>query len=179
MDDYKVSRGDIFWVDKFGFQSGSEQRSGRPAVIVSNDMNNQFSNTVEIVYLTTKPKEDLPTHVSIRSSRELSIALCEQITSVDKSRLGDYISACNADEMQMIDIALLTSIGVEPPPPAKENKPKEKTVEKKTELPASVAKVDTDCTRAERDRAIAERDTYKEMYEKLLCMVVQNSRVSV
>ena len=38
---------------------------GRPAVIVSNDKNNAKSNTVEVVYMTTKPKTDLPTHVYI------------------------------------------------------------------------------------------------------------------
>ena len=40
-----IRRGDIYYVENH--QSvGFEQRAGRPAVVVSNDMNNQHSTTV-------------------------------------------------------------------------------------------------------------------------------------
>ena len=64
-------RGEIYYVESGFSTTVSEQRPGRPAVIVSNDKNNAHSTTVEVVYLTTQPKADLPTHVLIRSlSRE-------------------------------------------------------------------------------------------------------------
>ena len=37
--------------------NGSEQHSDRPAVVVSNNKNNENSNVVEIVYMTTQPKQ--------------------------------------------------------------------------------------------------------------------------
>lgn len=77
----KIRRGEVYYIE--GFQTvGSEQHPGRPAIIVSNDMNNEFSSTVEVIYLTTQPKTNLPTHVEIHSLKRDSIALCEQISSV-------------------------------------------------------------------------------------------------
>lgn len=77
-----VKRGEIFYIERSYGQTGSEQVDGRPAIIVSNDENNRYSGTVEVVYLTTQPKNDLPTHVEIRSSKKPSTALCEQVNSV-------------------------------------------------------------------------------------------------
>lgn len=105
----KIKRGDIVYIEKSP-SIGSEQHSGRPAVIVSNDKNNQFADTVEVVYLTTAPKNDLPTHVTIRSAPKESIALCEQVTTVSISRIGNFICAATAQEMRQIDTALLISL---------------------------------------------------------------------
>ena len=56
----RIKRGEVFYVNKVPAQYMSEQEAGRPAVIVSNDMNNEYSEVVEVVYLTTKVKTDLP-----------------------------------------------------------------------------------------------------------------------
>ena len=63
----EIKRGDIWYVSKDNY-TGCEQAAGRPAIIVSNEKNNACAETVEVVYLTTQPKKDLPTHVLIRSS---------------------------------------------------------------------------------------------------------------
>ena len=70
--------------------NGSEQHSDRPAVVVSNNKNNENSNVVEIVYMTTQPKTDLPTHVTVRSTGRISTVLCEQVYSVSTERVGTY-----------------------------------------------------------------------------------------
>lgn len=107
-----INRGDIFYVDYLP-TVGSEQRGGRPAVVVSNDTNNNFSEVVEVVYLTTQPKADLPTHVAIRGLTKPSTALCEQITTVSKERLGNCAGICTDEEMDMIDLALAVSLGIQ------------------------------------------------------------------
>lgn len=106
-------RGDIYYVNKAGVTTGSEQMPGRPAIIVSNDMCNTYSSTIEVVYLTTQPKSDLPTHVTIRSTPRQSTALCEQIYSVDVSRIGEFVAVCSHKEMQSIDTALVISLGID------------------------------------------------------------------
>ena len=63
-----IKRGDIYYIESGYATVGSEQRPGRPAIVVSNDRNNEHSSTLEVVYLTTQPKHDLPTHVTIRST---------------------------------------------------------------------------------------------------------------
>ena len=101
-----LSRGDIYYVEAFP-TSGSEQRPGRPAVIVSNDKNNEHSAVIEAVYLTSQPKTTLPTHVTIRSAPRVSTVLCEQVHSIDRNRLTDFCGRCTVQEMR----------ATHPPPP--------------------------------------------------------------
>lgn len=42
-----MKRGQIYYIESNHQEIGSEQRAGRPAVIVSNDKNNENSTTVE------------------------------------------------------------------------------------------------------------------------------------
>lgn len=164
-----IKRGEIFYIGSSYQEIGSEQRAGRPAIVVSNDMANEHSNVVEIVYLTTQPKSDLPTHIDIRSSAKPSIALCEQICSVSKDRVGDFIAKCTEYEMKMIDAALLISLGIEVPPI--------KVIEKKViEPPKTEEKpIETQQQAVPYDEYIklqVERDTYKGLYDGLLEKVI-------
>lgn len=111
-DKKKVERGDIFYVESIYNEEGSEQKSGRPAVIVSNDKGNEYSPVVSVVYLTTQPKNDLPTHVTIRSSQKISTALCEQVTTVAKTRLGSYMTTCTKAEMDQISCSIGIALGL-------------------------------------------------------------------
>lgn len=106
-------RGEIYYVLPEGCEIGSEQHSGRPGIIVSNDQNNKYSSTLEVVYLTTKPKKALPTHVSIEAARFRSIALCEQVHTVAKTRVGDYIDKLSKYEVEDVDAAIVISLGLE------------------------------------------------------------------
>lgn len=125
----EILRGEIYYVYPSGCV-GSEQTAGRPAIVVSNDKANKYSPVIEMVYLTTQEKTSLPTHVDIFSAKSPSIALCEQVHSVSKIRLGGFIAKCTDGEMAMIDGALCVSLGIElqakpepkkaiPPPPKK------------------------------------------------------------
>ena len=112
-------RGDIYFVD-FGENPGSFKQSGvRPAIIVSNNKNNENSPVVTVVPLTAKvwKKKHLPTHVQIPRSRwtgldKPSMALAEQVETLDKKHLGNRIGEIR-DEMVMekITIALQIQIG--------------------------------------------------------------------
>lgn len=106
-----MKRGDIYHVTG-GVAVGSEQTANRPAVVVSNDIGNRFAPVVEVVYLTTRKKTGLPTHVFIGSAPRPSIALCEQIVTVSKSRLQRRIGRITAEEMNKIDKALGKSLGI-------------------------------------------------------------------
>ena len=134
-------RGEIYYIERIPAQTvGSEQQYGRPAVIVSNDMCNTYSTTVEVVYLTTQPKNDLPTHVTIRSSTKPSIALCEQIHTIDVKRLGDYVAICTESEMNAIDAALMISLGIDTVEPKEKIVEVVKEVEIVKEVPVEVVK---------------------------------------
>lgn len=104
-------RGEIFFINE-GESSGSERGGARPGIIVSNDVGNKHAPIVEVVYLTSREKKLMPTHVRIKSSPIPSIALCEQIETVYKKRIGKYLAKATMDEMKQIDKALAVSIGL-------------------------------------------------------------------
>lgn len=161
-----MKRGDIYFITRGYTEEGSEQRAGRPAIIVSNDKCNENSDVLEVVYLTTQPKNDLPTHVDIRSAPKSSIALCEQINSIYRDRFGEYLATCTEYEMALIDAALAISLDLKFDAPKKEKAVvvplpdnsaiKEKLKERETEI----VKIST------------ERDTYKALYEGVLDRLV-------
>lgn len=181
----EIYRGDIFYVAKGKYQS-SEQGGERPAVVVSNNSCNHFSDCVEIVYLTSQTKKPLPTHVEV-VCRCLSTALCEQIYTVHKDRLTDYVRSCTADEMRRIDNALKISLGL-----GKETPPEDESATEShymtggnvAELKARVECLTKNLDELEKHRLeqkntiesmtntgmklMTERDIYKKLYEELL-----------
>lgn len=107
-----IKRGDIFYIanSKY-YATDPENEAGRPAIIVSNDILNKSSSVVEVVYLTTRDKKPMPTHVGI-VCKIPSTALCETIYTVTKDRIGDFIKSCSAEEMAAIDKAMAVSLGL-------------------------------------------------------------------
>lgn len=114
-------RGDIYFVD-FGDNTDSCKQSGiRPAVIVSNNRANVHSPIITVVPLTSKTnkKRLLPTHVFIprycgTGLYKNSLALAEQVATVDKKSLLDYRGRVrNRDIMDQITRALQIQIGAD------------------------------------------------------------------
>lgn len=155
-----MKRGDIYFIKSTYREEGAEQRADRPAVIVSNDKNNEFSDTVEVVYMTTQPKNDLPTHVLTRSALKPSSVLCEQITTVSKSRVDGWIGTLSEDELQTLDVALAISLGLDFSAPTIKEPVKEveeaQTFGEDKDLWPTI------------ERLQIERDLYKKVYEDLL-----------
>ena len=163
-----MKRGEIYFIERGYEEQGSEQKAGRPAIIVSNDKCNANSSVLEVVYLTTQPKSDLPTHVDIRSAPKNSIALCEQINSVYLERIGDYIGECSEYEMALVDAALAISLGLNFDSPKKE-----KTVAPKADpVPDSTLKTELRVLETDIVKLTTERDTYKALYESTLDRLV-------
>lgn len=151
----KYKRGDVYYINAADKQQsvGHEIRSGRPAIIVSNNKNNAFSQTLEVVYLTTQSKPKLPTHCQIYATHRISTALCEQVTTVSVERVGDYLGSCNGFEMQKVDRCIRVSL----------------SLDNDEDIPVEEAPVAEDKGSSEElIKITAERDIYKGMYENLL-----------
>ena len=158
-------RGDVYYVYPSYAETGSEMWSGRPAVVVSSDALNRHSNCVMVVYLTTRPKSDYPTHVVINATGRPSTAICEQITSVDKSRMNDCCGKCTKKEMYQIDEALRISIGL--PRPEENEEAAEAEYDTHTMPAPSVQECETEL-RLDLARAEAALDTYRSLCDNLL-----------
>lgn len=107
----KFLRGEIYWW-KLGNDFGSEESVLRPGVIVSSDGGNEKSPVVNVVCLTTKPRENGEINVEIHGTYEKSWALCNQIKTFDKSRVGRFMCMVSDEEMREIDRALMVALGL-------------------------------------------------------------------
>ena len=113
MESKNIRRGDIYYVRGYSDTVGSEQKGFRPAIVISNNVGNKHSKIKQVVYITTKNKNEIPTHVVINSAKYTSIAICEQIFSVSDERIEKYVGHCTEEEMKKIDKALMISIGLD------------------------------------------------------------------
>lgn len=160
----EVKRGDIFYItySKNFNDSYSYDTTGRPGVIVSDNHLNRGSEYVEVVYLTTKIKRDMPTHVDV-FCKTPSTALCETIHTVEKDRIGTYVRTVSDEEMEGIERGLINSLGMSMNEPKETiNDSEATTTIKNSELLSMQKNI----------QLTAERDMYKKLYEDLLVKAV-------
>lgn len=110
-----MRRGDIYYVD-FGNTVGSEQSGYRPAVIVQNDSGNYTSPTLIVVPLSTK-RASLESHVEIPQFDDHingnSVALCEQIRTIDKQRLGKRVYRLSDEIIKKVEEGIKSALDME------------------------------------------------------------------
>lgn len=109
-----VKRHELYYANLDPVQ-GSEQGGTRPVLIIQNDIGNRFSTTTIVCMITKKtPKNILPTHVKLGREfglKQDSYVLCEQIRTIDKNRILDFIGEIDSEEKQLeLDQALMKSL---------------------------------------------------------------------
>jgi len=97
-----MKRGEIWWVD-FDPTRGSEIRKKRPAVIVTADGLNRGRRTVVVVPLSTSARPFPPVVIPLASAGPESVAVCDQVRAVDKSRL-----LSKTGELSSVDLKTLS-----------------------------------------------------------------------
>ena len=111
-----IKRGEIYLADLNPY-IGSEQGGTRPVLILQNDIGNYFSPTVIVTALTTQSHKSLslPTHIINKREKlhDNSIVLLEQIRTIDKMRLREYIALLMNTEIKLINKALKISVAIE------------------------------------------------------------------
>ncbi|HJA13441.1 MAG TPA: type II toxin-antitoxin system PemK/MazF family toxin [Candidatus Mediterraneibacter merdipullorum] len=109
-----VRRGDIYYAD-LSPVVGSEQGGIRPVLVIQNNVGNRHSPTVICAAITSKMnKAKLPTHIEI-STRDYhivknSVILLEQIRTIDKQRLREFVCHIDGGTMHRVDQAIRISL---------------------------------------------------------------------
>lgn len=112
-----MRRGEIWWAE-LAPRSGSEQHGRRPVVIVSHDSFNATVGwrSVIVVPLSTAAKQMRrgPTAVVIDEGdgglRELSVALCHQVTTLDRAKLVARVGALSESTLAALESGLKTAL---------------------------------------------------------------------
>ena len=110
----QIRRGDIYYAD-LSPVTGSEQGGVRPVLIIQNNIGNRHSPTVICAAITSKMnKAKLPTHIEISAGRyqivKNSVVLREQIRTIDKQRLREYVCHVDQELMKKVEKALKISL---------------------------------------------------------------------
>ncbi len=116
-----IKRGDLYYAD-LSPVVGSEQGGVRPVLILQNNIGNKHSPTLIAAAISARMgKPPLPTHVNLRRNRfglfRDSVVMLEQIRTLDRSRLREYMGALDAESLERVDKALAISVGLQPVEP--------------------------------------------------------------
>lgn len=110
-----MKRGQVYYAD-LNPVIGSEQGGIRPCLIIQNDIGNIHSPTLIIATMTTQSKNKLPTHVAVSQEDYCldinTTILLEQLRTIDKSRLRDFVGRLSESTMQKVDEALHISLAL-------------------------------------------------------------------
>ena len=100
-----IKQGDIIWLD-FDPQIGYEQKGRRPALVVSNETFNHFSNLAIVCPITNTNKE-YPFHIKLdKRTKTTGVILSDQARTLDiKARKYEFIEKTPDDVLfEVIDI---------------------------------------------------------------------------
>src|SRR5450759_3124692 len=110
-------RGEI-WDVNWSPGRGAEQQGTRPALIIQNDRGNASSSyPLTIVASMSRTERELPLHVRISPSEENGLTdftdvKCEQVMTIEKSRLMRRRVVITPDELNRVDVALKLSLNL-------------------------------------------------------------------
>ncbi len=103
------------WMVNFSPGRGSEQRGFRPAVVIQNDVGNQYAGTTIVAAITSTIKAypvTLPLEKGEGGLPRPSMANFAQILTVDRGRLQRRLGALSAERMREVNSAIKISLDV-------------------------------------------------------------------
>ncbi|WP_283702836.1 type II toxin-antitoxin system PemK/MazF family toxin [Clostridium perfringens] len=106
-------RGDIFYAD-LPDKNGSEQHGIRPVALIQNNSGNRNGRTFIVAPITSRRKKELPVHIEINNPNlpKNSIILLEQITTIDKNKVKEFVGHLTNNELKKLNIGLARSVGL-------------------------------------------------------------------
>ncbi|RQW08939.1 type II toxin-antitoxin system PemK/MazF family toxin [candidate division KSB1 bacterium] len=108
-------RGEVYLVN-LDPTIGSEIKKTRPAVIIQNDVGNQYSPITIIAPITSGDKAVYPVEVEVKKSEggldNNSLILLNQIRTVDQQRLVKRLGRLDDQTMGKVDQAIMISLGL-------------------------------------------------------------------
>ena len=99
-----IERGHIYRVNLDPIVKSEQQGNARPCVVLSLTADNRKLRTVGVVPLTSSPRALLPLIVPVPSAGKIeSIALCNQIRTIDESRIIKHLGAVSLEDLSAIE----------------------------------------------------------------------------
>lgn len=111
-----IKRGEVYWVN-LEPTIGAEIKKTRPALIVSNDINNVHAKTVTVLPMTTASLDKVyPFEVALAAGSygagKAAKIKANQIRTLDKRRLGRLVGAISKESLAAVDEAMRLHLGL-------------------------------------------------------------------
>lgn len=100
-----MERGNIYWID-LNPATGSEINKSRPCVLIGATPINQARQTVVVVPLSTSAKARPPITIAVTCLDKQVTAVCDQIRTIDKSRLKNPAGRLSSDDLDALEDGL-------------------------------------------------------------------------
>jgi mRNA interferase MazF len=100
-----MNRGDIYWVN-LDPTKGAEIKKRRPCVIVSATPINKARRTVIVVPFSTSTTPRPPIVIAVHCLNKTVTAVCDQIRTVDKSRLIEPAGQMSLGDLEKLENSL-------------------------------------------------------------------------
>ncbi|MBW1786518.1 MAG: type II toxin-antitoxin system PemK/MazF family toxin [Deltaproteobacteria bacterium] len=115
-----MKRGDIYWAD-LSPRSGSEQKGRRPVIVLSHNAFNQTPTwrSVIVVPVSTSAAQAKRGPTAIALSKNIggltkdSVALCHQITTLDRSKLTERLGALPFRKLRDIEAGVKAALDID------------------------------------------------------------------
>ena len=112
-----MKRGEIYWADLVP-RSGSEQQGRRPVIVLSHDAFNQAAGWRSIIVVpvstsATQAKRGLTAVLLPKGAgglKQESVALCHQVTTLDRAKLSQRIGELTADQLRQVEAGLKAAL---------------------------------------------------------------------
>jgi mRNA interferase MazF len=112
-----MRRGDIFWA-KLSPRSGSEQQGQRPVIVLSHDAFNERPSWRSVIVIPCSTSDAQrrrgPTAILLSAGTgglsEDSVALCHQITTLDRSKLASKIGSLPEGALHLVEGGLRAAV---------------------------------------------------------------------
>lgn len=102
-----IERGNIYRVNLDPTIGSEQQGNARPCVVMSMTAYNKQLRTVSVVPLTSSPRALPPFIVPVPSAGKAeAMALCHQIRTIDKRRIGKHIGLLSTDDLTSVEDGL-------------------------------------------------------------------------
>lgn len=108
----EVRRGDIYMAD-LTVSEGCEQSGVRPALVIQNNKGNTHAPTVIIAPISSRMhKAKFPMHVNLHCLQYPSFVELEQIRTIDKRRLRNYMGRIDEATQEQVNQAIRISLAI-------------------------------------------------------------------
>jgi mRNA interferase MazF len=104
-------RGEVWWIN-FDPSIGTEITKTRPAIVVSNDISNEFLERIQVVPLTSNTEKIYPSESLVTIKSKKNKAAADQLATVSKRRVYKRIAKLSDEEMSGVEYVLKVQLGL-------------------------------------------------------------------